>query len=108
MESEVVLELRGNLSDESLERELSDEELSALLESSDFSKGNSAGFESVRFFDTTSRGSTCLLGLLVGDVLSWGFATSVPSCGLLGSCHFVFKNFIKLFYIMLKPIEEIY
>lgn len=37
LEPQVVLELRGDLSHESLEGQLPDEELSALLESSDFS-----------------------------------------------------------------------
>ena len=58
LESEVILELRGNLSDESLERKLSDEELSALLESSDFSEGNGAGSESVWLLDSTGGGSS--------------------------------------------------
>ena len=88
LESEVVLELRGNLSNESLEGELSDEELSALLESSDLTESNGAGSEAVGLLDTTSGGSLGLLGGLVGDVLSWGLATGVLSCGLLGSCHF--------------------
>ena len=88
LESEVVLELRGNLSNESLEGELSDEEFGALLESSDFSESNGTGSESVGLLDTTSGGSLGLLGLLLGDVLSGGLATGVLSSGLLGSCHF--------------------
>jgi hypothetical protein len=58
LESEVILELRGNLSDESLERKLSDEELSALLESSDFSEGNCSWSESVWLLDTSWGGSS--------------------------------------------------
>ena len=87
MESEVVLEFRGDFTDESLERKLSDEEFSALLESSDFSESDGTGSESVGLLDTTGLGSG-LLGLLVSDVLSGGFATGVLSCGLLCSCHF--------------------
>ena len=67
MESEVVSELRGNLSDESLEWEFSDEELSRFLESSDFSEGNSSWSESVWLLDSTS-GLGLLGGSLVGDL----------------------------------------
>ena len=88
LESEVVLELRGNLSDESLEGELSDEELSALLESADLTESNGAGSESVGLLDTTSSSGGSLLGLLLSDVLSGGLATGVLASGLLGSCHF--------------------
>ena len=88
LESEVVLELRGDLTDESLEGKLSDEELGALLESSDFTESNCAWSESVWLLDAADGGSLGLLGLLVSDVLSGGFATGVLSSGLLGSCHF--------------------
>ena len=87
MESEIVLELRGNFSYESLEWKFSNEEFSALLESSDFSKSDGSWSESVGFFNTTSWGGG-LLGLFVSNVLSWGLATGVLSCGLFGSCHF--------------------
>jgi hypothetical protein len=88
LESEVVLELGGNFSDESLEGELSDEELGALLESSDLSESDCAGSESVGLLDAASGGGSGLLGLLLSDVLSGGFATHILSCGLLCSCHF--------------------
>jgi len=87
LESEVVLELRGDLTDESLERKLSDEELGALLESSDFSESNGTGSETVGLLDATSR-SGLLLGLLVGDVLAGGLASGVLAGGLLSACHF--------------------
>jgi hypothetical protein len=88
LESEVVLELRSNLSDESLEGELSDEELGALLEAADLTESNGAGSESVGLLDTTSGSGGSLLGLLLSDVLSGGLATGVLASGLLGSCHF--------------------
>lgn len=87
MESEVILEFRSDFPNESLEGEFSDEEFSALLESSDFSESDGTGSESVGLLDTTGLGGG-LLGLFVSDVLSGGFATGVLSCGLLGSCHF--------------------
>ena len=88
LESEVVLELRGDLTDESLEGKLSDEELGALLESSDFTESNCAWSESVWLLDAAGGGDLGLLGLLVSDVLSGGLSTGVLSSSLLGSCHF--------------------
>merc|ERR1719263_1891937 len=75
LESKVVLVLGGDLSDESLERKISDEELGGFLESSDLSEGNSAGSESVGSLDSTSS----LLGGLGSDVLSWLFSGGVLS-----------------------------
>jgi histone H3 len=70
LESEVVLVLSGNFTNESLEWELADEELGTLLESSDFTEGNGTWSESMGLLDTTGGGG--LLGSsLVGDVLSW-------------------------------------
>ena len=88
LESEVVSELRGNLSDESLEWEFSDEELSRFLESSDLSEGNSSWSESVWLLDSTGR-LGLLGGSLVCDVLSWVLGSSVLSGGLLGTGHFI-------------------
>ena len=87
LESEVVLELRCDLTDESLEGQLSNEKLGALLELSDFSECDGAGSESVCSLDSASGGNS-LLGLLGSNVLSGCLATCVLSCGLLGACHF--------------------
>ena len=88
LESEVVLVLSGNFTNESLEWELADEELGTLLESSDFTEGNGTWSESMGLLDTTGGGS--LLGSsLVGDVLSWVLGASVLAGGLLCACHCV-------------------
>ena len=89
LESEVSLEFGGDLTDESLEGELADEELSALLESSDFTESDGARSESVGFLDATSSGSL-LLCLLVGEVLAGLLATGVLASGLLCACHIDF------------------
>ena len=107
LESEVILELRGNFSYESLERKFSNEELSALLESSDFSEGDCSWSESVWLLDSTSWGSG-LLSLFVSDVLSWGLSSGVLSCSLFCSCHFIFKCCLKLEIILLLLQIEIY
>jgi len=87
LESKIVLELRSNLSDESLEGELPDEEVSALLETSDLTESDGAGSESVDFLDTTSSGGL-LQGLLLGNSLSGSLAAGVLASCLLCSCHF--------------------
>ena len=54
LESQVALELRGDFSHQSLERKLSDEEFSALLESSDFSESDGSRSESVGLLDSSA------------------------------------------------------
>jgi len=54
LESEIGLEVLGNFSHESLERQLSDQQLSGLLVSSDLSQGNGSWSVSVRLLHTTS------------------------------------------------------
>ena len=100
------LEVLGNLSDESLEGELSDEELSRLLVSSDLSESDGSGPVSVRLLDTTSGGTgglgRGLSGSLGSDyksahvqaqgtrrrtLLSGSLSSGGLSGGLLGSGH---------------------
>ena len=90
LESEVGLEIVGDFSNESLERKLSNEELSGFLESSDLSKGDGSGLESVGSLDAGGGdGSGSLtLGRLVGNGLSGGLGGGSFSSGMLGSSHF--------------------
>jgi hypothetical protein len=89
LETEVVLELRSDFTDESLEGELADEELGGLLETSDLAESDGAGSEAVGLLDTTSGGGL-LDGGLVGDVLSGGLATGVLASSVLCACHIMF------------------
>ena len=86
LESQVGLEVLSDFSDQSLEWQLSDQELSRFLESSDFSQCNGTWLISVRLLDTTSRwsGLSCSLR---GQLLSWSLTTGRLSCCLLGSSH---------------------
>ena len=86
MESQVGLEVVGNVSDESLEWKFSNEELGRFLILSDVSKGNSSWSESVCSLDTTWGLGGLGLG---GHGLLWGLSCGGFSCGMLGSCHFV-------------------
>ena len=93
LETKVVLELSSDLTDESLEGELSDEELGALLETSDFAESNGSGSEAVGLLDTSGGGG--LLGsLLVGNVLAGGLSSGVLAGGVFGACHGNYFNFL--------------
>ena len=87
MESEICFELRSDLSNESLEGELSDEELGALLEAADLTESDGAWSESVSLLNATSLWGF-LGGSLDGNSLSGSFATGVLASCLLGPCHF--------------------
>jgi len=88
LESEVRLEFLGDLSHESLEGELSDEELSRLLVSSDLSESDGSRSISVGLLHATVLGGS-LSGGLRANVLSGGLATlSMLSSGLLSSSHY--------------------
>ncbi len=87
LETEVVFELGGDLTDESLEGELADEELGGLLETSDLTESDGAWSETVGFLDTSSSGGL-LDSLLVGDVLAGSLATGVLACSVFSACHY--------------------
>jgi len=88
LESEFSLVLVGDFTDESLEGELADQEVGALLIFSDFSQGNGAGSELVGFLHTTGSGGA-LSGGLGSQLLSGGLGTGRLSGSLLGSSHFI-------------------
>jgi histone H3 len=80
LESQVSLEFLGDFSDQSLEGELSQQEISGLLVLSDFSEGDGSGSVSVGLLDTASGGSL-LAGSFAGKLLSGGFLSGALSSG---------------------------
>ena len=86
LESQVSLEVLRDFSDETLEWELSDEELGRLLVSSDLSESDGAGSVPMRLLDSAS-GWGRLSGSLGGELLSRGFASGRLSCGLFSTSH---------------------
>lgn len=93
LESEISLEVLGNLSDKSLEGELSDEELGRLLVSSNLSESDGTGLVSVRLLNTTGGvgGSSGLSSSLGTNLLSGSLSTgdlSGDNCRLCsGHCN---------------------
>ena len=88
LESQVGLEVLGDLANQTLKWQLADQQLGWLLVSSDLTESNCTWAVSVRLLDSTSGWGwlSCSFG---GQLLSWGFATSWLSCGLLSTSHFI-------------------
>ena len=75
LEAQVRLKVLGDFSDETLEGQLTDQELSRLLVATDLTQGHRAGTVTMRFLDTTG-GRGRLAGSFGGQLLPGGFATS--------------------------------
>jgi len=86
LESQVGLEILGDFTDQTLEGELSDEELSRLLVATDFTESDGTGLVSVGLLDTTGRGSTLTSGL-GSKLLTRSLATSGLAGSLLSTSH---------------------
>jgi hypothetical protein len=84
LEAEIRLEVLSDFADETLEGELADEEIRALLILADFTESDGTRPEAMRLLDTAGRDGGGLLGsLLSRELLSWGFATSRLASRLL-------------------------
>ena len=86
LEPEVSLEVLGDLSHQTLEGQLADEELSGLLVSPDLTESDSSGPVSVGLLDSSGGGGR-LPGSLGGELLPRRLSSSgLPGC-LLGTGH---------------------
>lgn len=79
LEAEVRLEVLGDLTNQTLEGELADEELSRLLVATDLTESDGAGLVAVGLLDATGRRGR-LAGSLGGEGLARGLATSRLAC----------------------------
>ena len=86
LESEVSLEVLGDLTDKTLEGELADQELSGLLVTSDLPQGDSSRPVPVRLLDS-SCGRGRLASSLGSKLLPRGLASSGLPGSLLGTGH---------------------
>jgi len=75
LESQVGLELLGELANQALERELADEELGGLLVAPDLAEGHGAWAVPVRLLHAARRRGV-LAGCLGGELLTRGLASS--------------------------------
>ena len=86
LESQVSLEVLGDLSHQTLEGQLADEELSGLLVSPDLTESHSSGPVSVGLLHSSS-GWGSLPSSLDGQTLPGSFSSSGFPSSLLGTCH---------------------
>jgi hypothetical protein len=86
LEAQVGLEVLRYLADEALEGQLADEQLGALLVTTDLAKGHRAGPVAMRLLDA-SRRRGALAGGLRRQLLPRGLASGRLASGLLRSCH---------------------
>eukprot|EP00954_Amorphochlora_amoebiformis_P003488 270363-Amorphochlora_amoeboformis.AAC.1 len=95
LEAQVVLEVLGDLTDETLEGKLADKEVGGLLVATDLTKSNGTRAITVGLLDTSgSRGG--LAGGLGGELLTRGLASGGLTSGLLGTSHCISKGILGL------------
>jgi len=86
LESEVGLEVLGDLTNQTLEWKLSDQKLGGLLITTDLTESDRSWLVSVGLLDTSGRWGR-LAGSLGSKLLTGGLATGGLSGGLLGTSH---------------------
>ena len=86
LETQVGLEVLSNLTDQTLEGQLPDQELRALLVLADLTKSHGSRPVTMRLLDATG-GRGRLASSLGGQLLTWGLATSGLTGSLLGTSH---------------------
>jgi len=86
LEPEVSLEVLGDLPNKTLEGQLSDEKLSGLLVSSDFSESDGTRSVSVGLLDTSGAGGR-FPGGLGGQLLTRSLSSGGFTSSLLGTSH---------------------
>jgi len=86
LESEVSLEVLGNLTDKTLEGQLADEKLSGLLVTTDLAESDCARAITMGLLDSSGSGGR-LAGSLGGKLLPGGLASGGLASGLLSTGH---------------------
>jgi histone H3 len=86
LEPEIGLEILGNLTDKTLERQLADEKVGGLLVTTNLTKSDGSRAVTVGLLDTSSGGGR-LSGCLGGELLAGSLSSGGLACGLLCSGH---------------------
>lgn len=86
LETQIGLEVLGDLTDQALEWQLADEQLSALLVTTDLTESHGTGPVTMGLLDTTS-GWGALASGLGSQLFPRGLATGRFASGLLGTSH---------------------
>ena len=86
LETQVSLEVLGDLTDKTLEGELADQKLSGLLVTSDLTESHCTGTVPVGLLDSTGGGGA-LAGSLGGQLFAGSLSSGGFTSGLLGTSH---------------------
>ncbi len=86
LEAKISLEVLGNLTDQTLEWQLPDEELGGLLVTTDLTESHCSRPVTMGLLHSSGGWGT-LPGCLGGQLLPWGLASSRFTGGLLGTSH---------------------
>ena len=87
LEAKVSLEVLGDLTNQTLEGQLPDQELGRFLVATDLTKSNSSWPVTVRLLHSSGSWGT-LPGGLGGELFPWGLASGGFTSSLLGTSHF--------------------
>jgi len=87
LEAQVGLEILSDLTNETLEGQLADQEFSGLLVTPDLTKGDGTGAEPVGLLDATSGVHSGLPRGLGGELLTRSLSSSGFAGGLLSASH---------------------
>ena len=86
LEAQIGLEVLGNFPDQTLERQLADQQLSGLLVATDLPQSHCAGPVTMRFLHSSGRWCA-FASSLGGELLSRSLSSGGFTGGLLSSCH---------------------
>ena len=87
LEAEIILEVLSDLTDQSLEGELTDQKLSALLVLADLTESHSSRAITMRLLHVGSAGRGSLAGGLSGELLTGDLSSGTLTSSLLGTSH---------------------
>merc|ERR1719361_2892264 len=104
LETQVSLEILSDLTDQTLEGQLADQEFCRFLVTTNLTKSHGTRTVAMRFFHATG-GRSGLPGGLGGQLLTRGLASGRFTSGLLGSCHY-FHGSINLVSKASRPPQK--
>ena len=91
LEAQVCLEVLGDLTDQTLEGQLADKQLSGLLVTTDLTESHCSRPVPVGLLHSSS-GRGALASSLGGQLLSWSLSSSGFTSSLLGTCHCFYRR----------------
>ena len=101
LEAQVVFEILGNLTNQTLEGELANQKIRRLLVATNLTKSDSSWAITVGLLDT-SRGRSRLASCLGGKLLTRSLSSSGFTSGLLGTGHFDDATTTSVFFVSVK------